>query len=60
MSQVTQLVNEYLDLDTFPDRLKLANITSLFKNGDTECATNYRPVSKTHALAKTFEKNLQH
>ena len=34
------------------------NVTPLFKNGDSQDPTNYRPVSITGALAKVFEQAL--
>ena len=40
----------------FPQRLKLADITPIFKNDIKQYKVNYRPVSILSALSKIFEK----
>ena len=40
----------------FPDVLKLAEISALFKKIDRLCKDNYRPVSIFTALSKVFER----
>ena len=40
----------------FPDRLKLAGITSSYKKGDVTDENNYRPISLLPAISKVFEK----
>ena len=40
----------------FPDSLKFAEVSSLFKKKDTLIKTNYRPVSILMALSKIYEK----
>ena len=40
----------------FPNELKLANVSPLFKSGDDMLFNNYRPVSLLSILSKVFEK----
>jgi hypothetical protein len=42
----------------FPERLKYAVIKPLFKNGDRNDISNYRPISLLPAFSKVFEKVL--
>ena len=48
--------NESIETDTFPDSLKLADITPVIKKKDPLNKTNYRPVSVLRMLSKLFEK----
>lgn len=38
-----------------PEELKKANVTPVYKNGDTTECANYRPISVTAPLSKIFE-----
>ena len=42
----------------FPDNLKIAKVVPVFKSGDGEIPTNYRPISVLTYLSKIFEKLL--
>ena len=53
------LVNTFIQEGKFPNHLKQAFVVAIFKKGDPENANNYRPISKTSALAKLFEKILR-
>ena len=52
-------LNELLEAGTFPDSLKLADITPVSKNKDPLSKTNYRPVSVLPIASKLFEKIMQ-
>ena len=43
----------------FPDKLKLADVTPIFKNDDATNAKNYRPVSVLPGVSKIFERIMQ-
>ena len=42
----------------FPDRLKLADVSPVFKNGDRNDKLNYRPVSILPTISKIYEANI--
>ena len=41
---------------TFPDELKIARVIPLFKSGNRNLMSNYRPISILPTLSKIFEK----
>jgi len=43
----------------FPDELKLADVTPIFKKNDPISAKNYRPVSVLPTVSKVFERIMQ-
>ena len=45
-----------LESGIFPDYMKIANIVPLFKSGDEEQFSNFRPVSILPQFAKILEK----
>ena len=53
---LTFLINAFLAEGKFPNHLKQAYVIPIFKKGDSEEPSNYRPVSITPALSKIFEK----
>ena len=57
-SAVTKLANEMVEECTFPDELKLADVSPVFKSGNTTVKTNYRPISVLLSLSKVFERLL--
>ena len=55
---ISYLFNLSLKQCTFPDPLKLAHVTPIFKKGDKNVINNYRPVSILPNISKVFEKLL--
>ena len=53
-----KLYNEFLKNKTYPCELKKAIVTPIYKKEDPELPENYRPLSITVALSKTFKKLL--
>ena len=51
--------NEIVKNHCFPDNLKLADITPIFKKDDATLAKNYRPVSVLPCTSKIFERIIQ-
>ena len=50
------LVNQSFQSGIFPDKLKIAKVISLFKKGNPELPSNYRPISLLSIFSKIFEK----
>ncbi len=55
---ITLIVNQMISTSIFPDKLKIAKITPIFKKEDETLFTNYRPISLLPAISKIFEKVL--
>ena len=56
--KITNIFNEYLINGKFPDTLKIADFTPIFKKGNGNEKENYRPVSMLSTFSKLFEKLL--
>ena len=50
------IFNKSLIEGTFPEKMKLADIVSLFKAKDPQESTNYRPISMLLTISKLLEK----
>lgn len=55
---ITIIINQMINTGIFPDKLKIAKITPIFKKEDKTLFTNYRPISLLPAISKIFEKVL--
>ena len=53
---LTDIINNSVRNDTFPDELKLAEVTAIFKKADPFDITNYRPVSLLSHASKVYER----
>ena len=58
VSAIAKIINDSMSNCVFPDSLKFAEVSSLFKKKDTLIKTNYRPVSILVALSKIYEKGV--
>ena len=54
-----RLFNEAITKGVFPDNLKLADVTPVFKKDDPFYKKNYRPVSVLPTISKTYQKLMQ-
>ena len=54
-----RLFNETITKGVFPDDLKLADVTPVFKNDDPFDKKNYRAVSVLPTISKIYEKLMQ-
>ncbi len=52
------VINSFISNDCFPDDLKHANVSPLFKKEDNLMKSNYRPVSILPAMSKIYESIL--
>ncbi len=56
LKPITLIVNQMLTTGIFPDKLKTAKVTPIFKKDDDTLFSNYRPISILPAISKIFEK----
>ena len=54
--ELTNCINKSIGTGYFPDRLKLANVTLVFKKEDPLDKSNYRPLSILPFMTKVYEK----
>ena len=55
---IAQCINSAIKFSKFPQSLKLADISPIFKKGDKFLKENYRPISILPSFSKIFEKVL--
>ena len=53
---LAHIINISFETGTFPDNMKIAKIIPLYKAGDEQVFTNYRPVSLLPQFSKILEK----
>lgn len=58
VTELTECINKCLAEGIFPDSLKIAKVTPLYKSGNKSDCSNYRPISVLPVIAKIFEKIL--
>ena len=51
-----KIINLSFVKGTFPEALKIARITPIYKKGDVNDPSNYRPISSLHYISKILEK----
>ena len=54
--KLEDILNNCLDREIFPNRLKLADISQIFKENDSTLKKIYRPVSVRNIILQLFEK----
>ena len=58
ISPLTYIINRAIIQGIFPSELKIARVIPIFKSGDKQNVSNYRPISILTFFAKVFEKIL--
>ena len=53
---LSTLINDSFCEGQFPDVLKTARVIPIFKSGQREIISNYRPISTLHFLCKVYER----
>ena len=53
---LTKIINNSFLAGIFPECLKMANITPVFKKENKQLVTNYRPISSLPFISKIFER----
>ena len=53
---LTHLINLSISTGVFPDTLKIAKVSPIYKEGDSRVLGNHRPISVLPDLSKVFEK----
>jgi len=56
--ELTIIINQMIKSSIFPNDLKVAKIIPIYKKGNPELFTNYRPIALLPAISKVFEKIL--
>ena len=59
LNNLQLLFNNVISISEFPENLKLADVTPVFKKKDPLDKTNYRPVSVFPPVLKIFESLMQ-
>ena len=54
--EIAHYFNICIKTGTFPQNLKLADVSPIYKKNDKQCKENYRPVSVLSAFSKIFER----
>ena len=53
---LADIINQSFQSGVFPDKLKVAKVITIFKKGDYQLTSNYRPISLLSIFSKIFEK----
>lgn len=56
LEPITYLINLSVKTKTFPESWKTATITPVYKSGDKDIASNYRPIAILPVVSKVLEK----
>ena len=53
---IALIINQMFNTGIFPEQLKIAKVVPIFKKGEDNLFTNYRPISLLPSISKIFEK----
>ena len=55
---IAHIINISIEHNIFPDDLKIAKVSPIYKNGDKSITGNYRPISVLPTISKIFEQHV--
>ncbi|KAK3094300.1 hypothetical protein FSP39_000043 [Pinctada imbricata] len=55
---ITSMINMSIFTGVFPEKLKTAKVTPIYKKGDKSDPSNYRPISILPTISKLFERHI--
>ena len=55
---ITDMCNQLISEANFTNIFKYADVTPIYKKGDKDSSSNYRPITILHKLSKIFERVL--
>jgi hypothetical protein len=55
---IAKIINMSLETAVFPTRWKTANVIPLYKDGERDNVTNYRPISILPVVSKIIERHV--
>lgn len=55
LTPLCKILNDCMTQERFPEELKIARVCPIYKKGDVDDVSNYRPISILPALSKIFE-----
>jgi hypothetical protein len=58
IASITRICNLSIESGIFPDKWKEAKVTPLYKSGEKDECSNYRPISVLPVLSKVLEKHV--
>ena len=58
IASITKICNLSIETGIFPDKWKEARVTPLYKGGEKDQCSNYRPISVLPVLSKILEKHV--
>ena len=56
MDPLTHIINMSLSTGIVPNDLKIAKVIPIFKKGEQDLVSNYRPISLLTCFSKIFER----
>lgn len=60
LEPLTDICNKSFQTDIFPNKMKMAKVVPIHKNGDKHMLSNFRPVSMLPQFHKILEKLFVH
>ena len=56
---ILDILNDMWNLEAIPDEAEIARIVTIYKKGNPEIPSNYRPIAFRQTLYKLYARNIQ-